>query len=266
MMVSKQFGGGDSKISNDGSQLLLENVIGKSNRENYDKIVERAKEREMMLMDKMLKNEEMKNVKYEEQDQQRAYFDAKIKDRQKRQIAELKRIQEEKYKTELRMTEYQKKEEIRSRQEAFALLQEKMEAQERERQRDSEIKKKREEMKAQKEIRRKEKAEKAAELRNFQLERIQRKSQELSKKAKERDEIIRRRTIRLKRAASERREQFAKIKERVSLNLTLENQRKWNSFMDSQREREKREEKNRQMKQMKLSEIKEKVLIFAYTI
>ena len=54
-------------------------TVSNKNRNNYDEIIRRGKEREINLMNKMLRNEEEKNNKYEQEDNKRQEEERRMK-------------------------------------------------------------------------------------------------------------------------------------------------------------------------------------------
>jgi hypothetical protein len=251
--------GNTSRISNEKSQMQLQAVVDDSNRANYDKIVQKAKVREMALMDKMLKNEEMKNTKYEEQQYQREVMTERAQKREREHVVHLKKRQEEKHSEEMRLAEAQKQEELRQRQEAAQRLQRQREEREEAKRRELENKRQREMAKAEKEGQRKEKAEIAAQMRNVELIRQQEKLQTMQKKTTEREHLIKRLHEQAKHKASQRRLQFNQVKERVHSNIASELQNRWNQFLTRQQEKELRESRSKQRQAERQQTVQQKV-------
>ena len=199
---------GASRISNDASKLLLENVVSETHRENYEKIVQKAKEREIRLMNKMLKNEEMKNVRYEDLAQQQEIAESKEHERERKRNWALKKAQEDKILLEFEKMEVFKRDEQKQRLDAQERMRIAMEKQAIEQQKELTIQKERQREMAEKERIRKEKAAKVEKMRQQEMIQQEIKLNLMREKLTEKEKLIKLQREEIKRKAKLRKQQF----------------------------------------------------------
>ena len=248
-----------SQFSSAKSKMLFENIVTDSHRENYDKIVQKAKEREINLMNKMLKNEETKNTRYEQQEVQKEAMEQRLSIIERKRQLVFKKQQEEKMRLDFERREALKREEQRQRLEAQEKMREDMERQKLEEEKTEQRERERQREMQEKEQKRKEKAEKAAQMRDQEMIQQGIKLEYMAKKLHERERIIRLKSEELKRRAQQRRQQFETIKEKVKYNLELEEQKKLEDFLERKQRKDEQEAKMRFSKLMQIEEIKQKV-------
>lgn len=249
---------GSSQISNEKSKFLLEGVVSDSNRENYEKIVQRAKEREIMLMDKMLKNEEVKNKRYEERDIQRAIIERKIKETEKKKKRDLLKRQEEKQKEEMAKKEILAEEEKKQRDADQERKEREMAKQAIEEEKELKKKKERENDRILKEQIIKEKSLKAAQMKQEEMLQQEVKLNIVKQKLQEREKMIKLKREEQKRMAKIRKAQFEQIKEKVQMNIAFEEKKKLEDYLARKKKKEEQETKIREKKQQEIELLKQK--------
>eukprot|EP01022_Parablepharisma_sp_SALTPOND_P017092 TRINITY_DN265_c0_g1_i1.p2 TRINITY_DN265_c0_g1~~TRINITY_DN265_c0_g1_i1.p2 ORF type:complete len:700 (+),score=132.39 TRINITY_DN265_c0_g1_i1:6628-8727(+) len=247
---------GASQFSSVKSKMLFENIVSDTHRGNYDKIVQKAKQREIHLMNKMLKNEEMKNNRYEQQEVQKEAAERRIAMLEKKRQWEFKKNQEEKIRQEFERIELMKREEQRLRQEALERMRAEMDRQKAEEERRIKLEKERQREMEEKEQIRKEKAAKAAEMREQELAQQAIKLDIMARKLQERERLIKLKRDELKRKASQRRQQFEMIKEKVRGNIELEEQKRLEDFLVRKERKDQQEAKIRLSKIMQIEDIR----------
>ncbi len=247
-----------SQFSSAKSKLLFENIVADTHRENYDKIVQKAKQREMLLMNKMLRNEEMKNNRYEQQEFQKEAAERRMASLEKKRQREFKKRQEEKIKEEFAKMEALKAEEQKLRHEALLKMRLEMDRQKKEEEKLIKQEKERQREMEEKEKIRKEKAAKAAEIRDQELAQQAVKLQVMAQKLREREKLIRLKRDELKRRSSQRKQQFEMIKEKVKTNLDMEEQKRLEDFLARKERKDQQEAKIRLAKLEQIENIKRK--------
>ncbi len=250
--------GGGSQMSEGQSKQLLEGVVSESHRENYEKIVQKAKEREIGLMNKMLRNEEMKNSRYEELQRQKETLEARENGKERRRARSLRQAQEERMQHEFERVEGLKKEEQMQRLEAQERMRMAMERQAKEQEKELEKERERQREMAEREKGRKEKSEKAATMREQELFKQEVKLNLMKEKLCEKEKLIRVQREELKRKAKLRRQQFDAIKQRVQTNLELEQSKKLQEFLERKRRKDSQEREVWMRKKAQVEELKQK--------
>ena len=260
--MSRQLSAPDLKVnshfSSAKSKLLFEDIVSDAHRENYDKIVQKAKQREINLMNKMLLNEEMKNNKYEQQEIQKEERERKNMQYEKRRQADFKKIQEDKIRQEIERRELFKQEEQRLRKEAAQKMRQEMEKQQAEEDRRTRKEQEHQKEMARKEQIRKEKAMRAAELKDQVLIQQATKLDIMAQKLRERENLIKVQRDELKRKSYQRRQQFEMIKKKVRNNIHEEEQERLKDFLTRKDRKDEQEEKIRISKLMQIQDIKKR--------
>lgn len=234
------------------SRMHIESLISDTQREDYDRTIQRAKQREINLMNKMLKNEALKNKKLEQDERQRKESEKRMTILEQRKQQRIKEKQEEAMRKEMERIRNQRFEEKKKREEAFERLQREREQRRLEEERKLRQDKKKQEVVKEREMVRKAKVERSerqkAELTKKQAEKLK----VLEKKARERDEALRRSQELERKRSLERKREMEAVREKVQRNVRMEEQKLLEDYWTRQNEQEKRESKLRKerMKQM----------------
>lgn len=216
-----------------------------TNRDYQEEIVKKAKEGELKLLNKMLSVEEHKNLKYEENEEQRAAMEEQSREQERQRKLVVRKRMEEKMRQELESQRAKKIEERQKKQEAQMRAQEELMEQEMEQENLRTIERQRISAAAEHEKRRKEKVDKVMKQREQEQFQQEVKLRMMEEKSLERERLANLQKQEQQRNAERQTRQFEMVKERVQLNLETDCRRKLAEYVSRQQKKEAQERSTR---------------------
>lgn len=226
---------------------------------DYEKAVEKARLREISLMNKMLLNEKMKNERYEQLETQKESSERRTASASRKQQRELRRAQEERMRLELQRCSDLQCEERRLRLETQNELRARVAQREEEDRKQQHEKEERRQREAEKrERRRKEWDEKAGEFQRRGLAQQDSKAERMARRLRLREDLIRMQREGAGKRVREKDEQFEMVKQRVRASLEAEEWRRREDFLLRKEHEDQLELRARQQKLTQLETLKQK--------
>jgi hypothetical protein len=238
------------------NKMYLEKLAAYKKTENYDGDVQKAKQREIDLMNKMLKSEELWNEKYLQQEKQKLENDKRMNELEQRKQRDIKKRQQEAIRREKEKLMNQQMEERRIRKEAFERIRKEREQKEIEEDKKLKQERKKQELIREKEMSRKAKLERLERQRVEEARMQEEKMRALLKKEKEREEALRQSQETERKRSLERKNKMEAFRDKVQHNTQLEEQRILEDYWTKQNEQEKKESKLRQERMKQMNAIK----------